>query len=309
MKHYPNWTGRRQILAICAITCVAAVGIPSWRLVAKETPQKDDRTVKDKDDAEKSSPRDGEEAPSGRDRPATRPVGGAKEAFTAVGRVSAPRVEIKALTGGMIRSSNLEDGRRVKQNALLVQLDDTLEMTQVAAAEADLKLKEALLNRTLDLYKDRVAQGKSLPDIDEARAGVDIARISVKYRQASLAHDRILAPFEGVIVSAKARAGQVISAGDVLATLVDLDHPTVDFAVSERDSTRIPRGAPVTVSVSALERNFTGKVEAVSDQVDPGAGTVAVKATLDGPVEGLKTGMSAVVAVEGRPPTTRNAGN
>jgi len=202
----------------------------------------------------------------------------------------------------MIRDTHLQDGQRVKKGELLVQLEDGADAAQVAAAEADLRLKNALLSRQLELYKELVTRGSSNSEIEEARANVDIAKIALKYRHAVLAHRRVLAPFDGVVANAKAQPGQVVSGGEpVLATLVDLDHPAIDFSVTEKLSTVVERGTKVKVTVPALEKDFTGHVSVVADEVDPASGTVRVKAVLDDPIPGLKPGMLARVSLD-RPP-------
>lgn len=299
MKHYQNWTGRRRMLAACAIACAAVVGVPSWRLVAKETPPREDAAAEKKSGTERASPRDvAAEAPADHDRAATRPAGAATDTITVPGRIGARTISIRALSGGRIRATRLEDGQRVKQGELLIQLDNDVDVAQILAAEADLKAKTAAQRRTLELFRELVQRGSSNAEIDEARANVEIAQVALKYRQALLAQHRITAPFDGVIVNAKAQVGQVVSGGEgVLATLVDLDHPIVEFSVTEKLSTVVERGAKVKVTVPALEKDFTGQVAVVADEIDPGTATARVKATLDGPIAGLKPGMFARVAL------------
>jgi RND family efflux transporter MFP subunit len=306
--------------------------------VAKDTPQKEHAVPGERSGDRKSAPDDAADAPSARDHPAARPAGDAKDprdardakdtrdardvkeakdindakqgkddkdSITVAGRIAARTIDIRALSGGMIRATRIQDGQRVKQGELLVQLDDDVDVAQILAAEADLKLKTAALERAKALYKEREAP---VAEVDGALANVEIAQVALKYRKAVLAQHRITAPFDGVIVNAKAQVGQVISGADaVLATLIDLDHPTVEFSVSEMNSTQIAPGAKVTVSVPALKRKFTGKVTVVADQVNPETGTVVVKTTLDGPTEGVKPGMYAVVALEAVKPATKDA--
>ena len=213
MKHYQNWTGRHAALAVCGIACVAAVGIPSWRPGSPGRRPRPDRPSRRR--ARQGRRRQGRhrsvvvraetptcpvyDAPCG-----ASPAGDENPTISLAGRISTRTVRLTARTPGNVRDVRVHDGQHVKAGELLISLDDTVDALQVQAAEADLKQKQVQLNRVLKLYQDQQKHGDVNPEIDEAKANVQMAEIAVKYRKAIQEQYRVVAPFDGVITNLKA---------------------------------------------------------------------------------------------------------
>jgi len=130
-----------------------------------------------------------------------------------------------------------------------------------------------------------VSQGKDL----EADAGVSSAKDSVAAAEQELTgskaaldkdkamfdYARITAPFDGVVTKIDAYTGALLPAGtssnkgdQALCRLSQNDLLRLVIPVPERAVASIHLGEPVAVSVSGLNRTFTGKVVRYSDQID-----------------------------------------
>jgi HlyD family secretion protein len=80
-----------------------------------------------------------------------------------------------------------------------------------------------------------------------------------------------------------------------LATLDQLQLETTDL--SERDIAKVKVGAPVKISIEALNETFTGKVVSISPRADTVGGDTVFKVTIafDEQPENLLWGMTAEV--------------
>ncbi len=124
-------------------------------------------------------------------------------------------------------------------------------------AQNDLALKKAKLEDLQREY-DRLKDGPNAQDILAAQAKVDAAQATVNML-------RVIAPFDGVILSVESRVGDVVSANQLSVNLADLNHLYVETQVDESDVTKVKVGASADVTLDALPgQTFTGQVTAVN---------------------------------------------
>jgi multidrug resistance efflux pump len=88
--------------------------------------------------------------------------------LTVSGFIEADEVEISAEVGGRVVAIHADEGDSVKKEQILVQLDDSLLVSQIKVAQADLALAQAAL--------DQVKAGVRPETLDRARAEVAQAR-------------------------------------------------------------------------------------------------------------------------------------
>jgi cobalt-zinc-cadmium efflux system membrane fusion protein len=83
-----------------------------------------------------------------------------------------------------------------------------------------------------------------------------------------------------------------------LFTIGELDSVWVLADVFEMDLARIHKGAPVTLKVVAYpDRVFVGKVDYITDSLDPVARTARVRCSVANPTRDLKPEMYATVSI------------
>lgn len=142
-------------------------------------------------------------------------------------------------------SERLQVGNRVKQNELLVRLaTDRLEMD---VAEARSRLAEATVVLLKEAREHNDAQKNwnrsgingdpesSLvlrsPQLSAAKSAVKAARAALTHAEVMLGHADIRAPFDGVIVERAVNPGEMLFAGDMVASLYDIKTVQVSIHV------------------------------------------------------------------------------
>ena len=100
-------------------------------------------------------------------------------------------VTLSAELTGQVREIGFDSGAWVKQGAMLVLLDTSVERAQLAAAEADAALAQINLDRARTL---RQGEANAPADLDAAEARAKQAAASVANLQATIAKKTIRAP-------------------------------------------------------------------------------------------------------------------
>src|SRR5690606_26590703 len=198
-------------------------------------------------------------------------------------------VTLTAKVTEVVRSVRFDDGDRVRQGDVLVELTGQAEVANLREAQAALNEAQQQLQRLEPL----VEQG-TLPraQLDTQRALRDSARARADAIRARLAERVISAPFAGVLGFRQVSDGALVTPGTVIATLDDIDLIKLDFTVPERYLSTLAAGqAIVARSVAWPDRPFNGKVTSIGSRVDPVARAVALRAELANPEHMIKPGM------------------
>jgi cobalt-zinc-cadmium efflux system membrane fusion protein len=108
----------------------------------------------------------------------------------------------------------------------------------------------------------------------------------------------ITAPLPGLVHQRPVNAGQIVAAGQPLATLVNTNSVWVESNVFEKDLPRIRLGQRVTLGADGVPgRTFVGSVGFISHQVDPETRAVRVRTVVANPRGILKPNMFVRVVV------------
>jgi membrane fusion protein (multidrug efflux system) len=205
-------------------------------------------------------------------------------------------VTLGADADGIISKISVENGAAVKTGDVLVELDASVELAQLAAAQARADLSRVNYDRAKDLF-DRNATSKSefdLADATQKQSIADMAAIS-----AQIAKKQVRAPFDGRVGIREVNVGQFVARGRSLLPLQKLNPIFVNFGIPQRFLPALASGQEVDVKVDAFpDRIFKGKITAVNSEVDSATRNISVQATLENPNEVLRSGMFARVAVE-----------
>ena len=170
-------------------------------------------------------------------------------------------------------------------------------------AEAELQIAE----KRLELAQEKYDTLQSGPDPDEvalAEARIQNATVQIEASQSALADLELKAPFTGTVAELNIHAGEWVTPGQTLLTLVDLDHLQVETTdLSERDIPRVEIGGAVRVFIEALNQEVTGRVSQIAPLADILGGDVVYRTTieLDTLPPGLRAGMSVEVRFEAGP--------
>ncbi len=205
-------------------------------------------------------------------------------------------ITLSADADGTIKSISVESGAAVKTGDILLELDTTVEVAQLAAAEARAELAQATIDRTKELW-DSQAISKSEFDVAVAsakQAGADVAAL-----KALIAKKQIRAPFDGRVGIRLVNVGQFIARGAPLLPLQQANPMFVNFHVPQRNIPALSLGQKVSVTIdSATGESFDATLTAINSEVDPATRNVSVQATVPNPKEQLRAGMFAQISVE-----------
>jgi RND family efflux transporter MFP subunit len=238
-------------------------------------------------------------------------------------------VSLHAKVAGYLKSISVDVGDQVTSGQKIAELEipelgeDLARATSaykasledVKKAEADAEQTGLIYQRLLNVSKDHpklVAQ----QELDDAKAkdnamkgALGAARQRVDERQSDVDRTRtlldyssIIVPFGGIITRRYADVGALIQAGISSNTqalpVVDLaqqDLLRLIFPVPESAAPLVHNGAPVEVTVSALNQTFRGKIARFSGKVDRSTRTMHTEVDVPNPDNRFAPGMYAFV--------------
>ena len=211
------------------------------------------------------------------------------------GIIVAPQV------AGVVSAIHFQSSDDVAAGARLVDLDTSVEETDLANGRAQLKNA----NVTLDRARALIANGNTPQStVDTALAARDSAAAAVDRTQAVIAQKTLKAPFAGRLGLRNVDLGQYVGAGASLTTLQQLDPIYVDFSAPEGALATLAVDQEATLSVDAQPgRVFTGKVTAIDARVSSESRNVIVRAEFANGDHKLLPGMFANVTVNTGAPT------
>lgn len=199
--------------------------------------------------------------------------------ITAIGTARARHgAQLAFQASGIVKEIGFEANDKVEAGALLVQLDDALERADLIDAEASVKINQAAVDRAQQLLERGVDTQATL---DSALGALDAARSKLARTQAAIELKSLEAPFAGTIGIPEVEVGEYVSAGDLVATLQDLDNMTVDFNVPEQFSERLTLGQPVRFGLSESALDLSGTITGIDPRGDPNTRLVNVRAKID----------------------------
>ncbi|MDB6167805.1 MAG: czcB 2 [Verrucomicrobia bacterium] len=220
------------------------------------------------------------------------------ETINLVGSVAANETaEIRAEIAGQIREILFNEGERVTKGQVLVKIDDSELVAQVAQASAAFRLAELNLERTENLAKSSLI---SQADADSVRSEYASSKAALALLRIRLAKTQLKAPFDGIAGSRAVSVGDYVTSSAATAaitTINDLARLKIDFQVPERFLNKVKPRSPFIVHARAGGEmsQLTGEVYFVSAIIDRTSRSSEVKGFLTNPPEQIKPGMFANV--------------
>ena len=211
-------------------------------------------------------------------------------------------------TGGKIVARMVEVGGHVKRGQPLFQLDPTQETLQVAAAGAE-----------ADAARSRVAQARvdvkrteqllaqnfaSQAELDQQRLALNQAEAqlrSAQARQQLNANMRgfttLVADRDGVVSAINAEAGQVVAAGQSIATVAADGEREVSISIPESRVDELRKAPTLAITVWAHpDKSWTGKLRELAPDADSVTRTYSARISIqDADPDLLRLGMTASV--------------
>lgn len=209
--------------------------------------------------------------------------------------------------GGKVIARRVEVGSAVAPGDVLLELDPAdieenrrIAAAQVESARAQLKLAEANAERYRQLFEQSAV---SAAQYDQYRTAYESSLATLRQAEAqyaqsgnALAYSQLRADEAGVISGLSAEVGQVVAAGQTVATLVQSGALEVETQVPENRLAALRVGDAAEVSFWALEGvRASGTVREIAPYADAATRTYKVRVQLDAPPQELRLGMTASV--------------
>jgi len=212
---------------------------------------------------------------------------------------------LRAEVPAIVMQTFAEPGQRVGAGAVLARLDDTAIRDQALSARAAV----ATAQNSYDIAKRELERADALVkagaiaerDMERARNGAlaaetQLANARAMYASAQKQQNKtlVVAPFAGVISARQANAGDLVSPGSALFTIVDPSSMRLEASVPAEALAHVRVGLPVEFSVSGYaSRRFNGRITRVNPTADPNTRQVRIIATIPNAGSALVGGLFA----------------
>lgn len=232
---------------------------------------------------------------------------------------------MKVKVSGTIGSIHMEEGQRVKEGDLLLELQNEREKAMLQLAEAkvnkarasllevqvllensrkDLErkelMKEVISQKEYENARDKVLQSEAIFKIKEGE--LKEAEAELQLRIVELENTQLRAPFDGMITEIPIKKGETVAALQTsICDVVQLDKLYVQVAVPLQLLPTLEKGMKVWVKVEkevfpSLKR-LVGEISYINPMVDPTSRRFKVKVSLGNPHPWIRPGMTAEVLI------------
>lgn len=225
--------------------------------------------------------------------------------------------DVRPQVAGILQKRLFKEGSEVKEGQALYQIDPAVYEAAVASAKAELQRAQAVLyqtrltaNRYAQLVKTNAISKQNNDDAQaaykQAQAGVAAAEAGLKNAQINLDYTTVRSPISGRIGRSLVTPGALLSAHQAqnMAVVQTLDPIYVDVTQSSKEILSLKKdiaagklktkgGAiPVTLIMEdGTKYPQTGELTLSEVSVDPGTGTITLRAEFPNPENILLPGM------------------
>ena len=194
---------------------------------------------------------------------------------------AAREATVRAKLAGSVLEVRVEEGQPVQRGAVIARIEarplqEALVSSQsaVRSAEQSLAVAEREADRTASLVKGGALAERDLELARTAVAGSQAQLADARARLASvrqLLDDAVVtAPISGVVSGRPVNAGDVVSPGTPLATIIDPSSMRLEASVQSESLASLKLGTPVEFEVRGYPgRTFEGSIARVAPAADP----------------------------------------
>jgi multidrug efflux system membrane fusion protein len=216
-------------------------------------------------------------------------------------------VTVHTRVDGQLLTVHFQEGQMVNAGELLADIDPRPYQVQLTQAEGQMARDRAslvnarkLLERDRQLYAQNIIAHQDL-DNQEAQVGQFAGTVKddqglIDSAKLNLTYCKITAPFSGRVGLRLVDPGNIVHATDTqgLMVITQLQPIAVIFAIPEDDVPRVVNAMKASPDppVDVYDRSFSNKLASgtlltIDNEVDPGTGTVKLKASFPNPDNAL----------------------
>lgn len=218
-----------------------------------------------------------------------------QNSYKLYGRTEANReVAVKAETAGLVISTPVTEGLRIKRGTILCRQD-------VDARQANLEQARATMEaRLFDLQSTQtlVDKGyKSAVQLKSQKAALDGAKAAVKQAKIELDNVNMRAPFSGIFDNQMAEVGDYLLPGQACGKLIEMNPLIVTVELTETQVGNMKIGQAADVKLATGER-VTGKIRFIQANANAATRTFRTEIAISNEDYALKGGVTATVAIK-----------
>lgn len=212
---------------------------------------------------------------------------------------------VRSELSGAVVQTYVEQGQRVTKGQLIARIDAaTLRdavlsaRSGVASAQSAYDVAQRNLQRSQTLQQ---AGAIAERDLEQARNAAQLAASQLADAKARLTNAQqqldkasVQSPITGVVSARPVNAGDVVTPGTALVTVVDPSTMRLEASVPAEDLTDVRVGLPVQFTVNGYPgRQFTGRITRVNPVADPATRQVRIIASIPNAGGSLVAGLFA----------------
>lgn len=199
------------------------------------------------------------------------------------------RVDLRAEVGGQVVTLPVQEGSSVKFGETICRL--AVEDRELRVAEAKAAADQAKIEYDGAV---RLKSGgyQSATAIASAKSRLESAKANLLRRELDFEKLSVKAPFDGLVDVRPVEIGDLVRAGDVCATVLDLDPLIVSGQVSEDEVVKIFLGGKVQATLVG-GRTVLGRVKYISRSADDVTRTFRIEAEIENNDMDLFDGVTA----------------
>lgn len=210
------------------------------------------------------------------------------------GRVDAEdNVPVTSKMPGVLSKVLVKNGDMVKKGQLLARIDDDVMLKGLAELELQLKTAEDIYNRQKGLWDQKI--GTEVQFI-QAKANKEALEQRIITTKEQMQQSYVYAPISGTVDMVMLKAGQAISPGMPLCSIINLSQLKIVGNVTEAYAAKVKEGYPVQVFFPDLNREVSSRVTYVSKTINPTNRTFSVECSLPAGSD-YRANMIAVVKI------------
>lgn len=183
----------------------------------------------------------------------------------AIGTLEARSVDISPEVAGHVQEVLFKDGAYVKENDILLKLDDDIYQTKYELAKAKLRFGKENHQRHKVLGEKGILTKQAL---EESEASLQEKLADARESKMLLKKMRLRAPFSGRLGKSTVDKGDYVTVGQHVVSITDIKHLRVEYHLPELYFSNLKLDAPVVIKTSAYPgKVFHGKVRFISPLV------------------------------------------
>ncbi|AFK03869.1 efflux transporter, RND family, MFP subunit [Emticicia oligotrophica DSM 17448] len=199
-------------------------------------------------------------------------------------------VRLGFLVAGKVNFIGAKEGQTVKKGQILASLDPTSYNIAKQLSEVQVNAVTDEFNR-LKLLHDKGSVTES--DFSKVNFTLQQAKLQQQLQAKNEGDTKLYSPISGVLLKKLTEVGEIVGTGIPCFVISDISKVKVLAYIPEGELQYIKIGQKAAITISALDRTFTGKVVEVGSAADVTSRAFTIKIEVDNPNQVIRPGMIA----------------